>query len=98
MAEGLTKGVKNALAKRDHHSLCKDCGFALPKYPGRYPKCCPSCGTEREVAEAEQAVMLENYRVGMQMVHEGASCVVVEVDEGVAYAETPEGEIVEIRE
>lgn len=27
--------------------MCTECGFPLPKYPGRYPKACPSCGSEK---------------------------------------------------
>ena len=49
---GMTTGVKNALARGDVHSMCADCGFPLPKYPGRYPKACPSCGADKKSDES----------------------------------------------
>ena len=42
----MTPGVLNALNRHPAHHVC-DCGFPLPRYPGRYPKCCPQCGAER---------------------------------------------------
>jgi hypothetical protein len=36
---------------------CAGCGFAMPRYPGRYPAACPKCGgtvERRQVAEAEK--------------------------------------------
>jgi len=48
----MTTGVKNALSRGSVHSMC-DCGFPLPKYPGRYPKACPSCGDERKQPASE---------------------------------------------
>lgn len=53
MDEALTTGVKNALARGDFKAKCAECGFALPKYPGRYPKCCPNCDTPMEEARAK---------------------------------------------
>lgn len=45
--EALTPGAAKALGKLDaaRHRPCSVCGFALPKYPGRYPKACPGCDT-----------------------------------------------------
>lgn len=82
---GITKGVKNALARQEHHSMC-DCGFALPRYPGRYPKSCPSCGGDRETSEARVV------RVG-DRIEEG---VVVEVVGHIAYAEAENGTVWEV--
>lgn len=46
LGEALTAGVKKALAKQPHTTVCA-CGFPMPKYPGRYPKKCPACGEPR---------------------------------------------------
>jgi hypothetical protein len=40
----VTQGVINAMLKRPVRVVCAACGFPVPKYPGRYPKNCPSCG------------------------------------------------------
>lgn len=53
---GMTNGIKNALSKGCVHSMCKDCGFPLPRYPGRYPKSCPSCGEERHPETPHESV------------------------------------------
>lgn len=45
--EGMTRGVLNALNKNRSRSVCDQCGFPLPVYPGRYPSVCPSCGADR---------------------------------------------------
>ena len=42
--EGLTKGIKNAMAKGRVKHNCPDCGFSVPVYGGRYPSKCPECG------------------------------------------------------
>jgi hypothetical protein len=97
---GLTKGVKNALARREHHSMCPDCGFALPRYPGRYPKSCPSCGTERKVEEGSRlgVVAGEIPEIGGTITHvfKGVGTI-VEADVGVAWVECLDGSIEEIR-
>ncbi len=93
---GLTRGIKNALARKEHHSMCANdgCGFALPKYPGRYPKDCPSCGEPRAKAEESDDDSLE---LG-STVHNAdkGRGVIVEVDGHMAYAEYPDGSIEEI--
>lgn len=47
MAKGgvtLTNGILNALIpKKGKKCDCSKCGFGIPVYPGRYPKCCPMC-------------------------------------------------------
>ena len=41
----LTKGVLNAYGKMNKTPKAEcECGFCLPQYSGRYPKCCPICG------------------------------------------------------
>ena len=44
----MTHGIYNAYSRRVDpavlHHICKSCGFYIPKYPGRYPRNCPSCG------------------------------------------------------
>ena len=41
----LSRGAINALQKKDPNKIvCVSCGFALPKYPGRYPCNCGNCG------------------------------------------------------
>ena len=52
VAESATKGVINALMKQKSRTVCKDCGFPLPVYPGRYPKDCPNCGAPLERPDA----------------------------------------------
>ena len=36
--------------------MCNDCGFPLPRYPGRYPKTCPSCGKARHPETPHESV------------------------------------------
>ena len=47
IVEALTAGAARALSKLEgtRHVPCAVCGFALPKYPGRYPSACPQCDT-----------------------------------------------------
>jgi len=96
VANGITKGVKNALARNDHHSMCS-CGFALPKYPGRYPKVCPSCGADRSVPEDDDmgggivSPLSEGMRAGDIFVQDGCKLTVVEIDEGIAYCVDAQG-------
>lgn len=40
----VTYGMRKALDKTGSHAKCPECGFVIPKYPGRYPRYCPSCG------------------------------------------------------
>jgi len=42
----LTPGLENMMRNYPKPSgrNCSECGFGLPKYPGRYPGKCPSCG------------------------------------------------------
>jgi len=98
---GMTRGVKNALARKDHHSMCgtDGCGFALPKYPGRYPKDCPSCGEPRAKAEAPASAPEESFdlELGGTVHHaEKGRGVIVELDGDTAYAEYPDGSVEEI--
>ena len=46
VSEELTPGVLNALNRNRSRTTCKECGFPLPIYPGRYPSRCPHCETE----------------------------------------------------
>lgn len=45
---GMTTGVLNALNKNRSRTVCPECGFPMPVYPGRYPSACPGCGTNRD--------------------------------------------------
>lgn len=59
LEEGMTTGVKKALARMTgdkQRSICPKCGFVLPKYPGRYPSACPSCGEARTKAINRQTM------------------------------------------
>jgi len=40
MTPGAMKAIAKIAAKR---KPCAECGFPLPKYPGRYPSKCPNC-------------------------------------------------------
>lgn len=55
----MTPGVVRALQRHPHHSVC-DCGFPLPRYPGRYPKHCPKCGEERRVPSPEEVARVSD--------------------------------------
>jgi rubrerythrin len=46
MTAGLSKAVQKVVANGDVKHKCGNCGFAIPPYPGRYPKNCPECGNE----------------------------------------------------
>lgn len=43
-----TPGMSNAIRKNinatDPAMECPECGFPIPRYPGRYPKKCGDCG------------------------------------------------------
>ena len=43
--EGMTRGLHRAYGRLEGRHRCEDCGLVLPKYPGRYPKTCPHCGS-----------------------------------------------------
>lgn len=49
--ETFTTGVLNALNKNRNRTVCTECGFPLPVYPGRYPSKCPGCGAELKLNE-----------------------------------------------
>ena len=38
-----TPGLVNAMTRRGVKAV-HDCGFPMPRYPGRYPVNCPHCG------------------------------------------------------
>jgi hypothetical protein len=47
--ENLLPGIVNIHNKtheKNKWHTCKDCEFNVPKYPGRYPRYCPNCGTD----------------------------------------------------
>ncbi len=49
--EQLTPGIRNVMAKKlETKTSCPDCGFAIPRYPGRYPSLCPHCERPLEAA------------------------------------------------
>lgn len=39
----ITKGMAKAMSGLRIHATCS-CGMSIPKYTGRYPAKCPSCG------------------------------------------------------
>lgn len=48
----MTPGMMRAIGKiAANRQPCKDCGFPLPKYPGKYPSKCPNCAADFTVAE-----------------------------------------------
>lgn len=53
--EGFTPGAMRALSKLGGRVPCANCGFALPRYPGRYPKHCPQCDVEMSTAVPSDA-------------------------------------------
>jgi hypothetical protein len=92
----MTQGIKNALSRGSVHSLCTDCGFPLPRYPGRYPKTCPSCGVDKPTATAEEELTLapgEVPDVGDTLTIGERTATVVEVDDDAAYLEWEDGEV-----
>lgn len=57
--EAISKGMLKAYAKKmkegDISYTCKDCGHAMPKYKGRYPKICPNCSADiHKMKEADK--------------------------------------------
>lgn len=57
--EAISKGMLKAYARKmkeeDIHYTCKDCGFDIPKYGGRYPNCCPECNASiQQMKEADK--------------------------------------------
>jgi len=40
----ITAGQYRSLIRGGHVRECDECHQCLPKYKGRYPKCCPGCG------------------------------------------------------
>lgn len=57
--EAISRGMLKAYAKRmkeeDIHYTCKDCGFDIPKYGGRYPNSCPECNSSiKQMKEADK--------------------------------------------
>jgi rubrerythrin len=52
--EAFTPGLKNRLETLPPGVECPACGAILPKYPGRYPATCPSCG--ERVASMKESI------------------------------------------
>jgi hypothetical protein len=42
----VTPGMARVLRKHEMAYSCKGCDMVIPRYPGRYPAACPSCGGE----------------------------------------------------
>lgn len=49
-------GLTNAYSagRTERTDACPQCGFSLPRYPGRYPAKCPSCGCDRCATEVDE--------------------------------------------
>jgi hypothetical protein len=98
LKQGITTGIKNALSRGSVHSMCKDCGFPLPRYPGRYPKTCPSCGEERHPETPHESVEEVSLAPGLvpdigdTVTLDERTATVVYVDEEAAYLEFEDGE------
>lgn len=88
----MTTGVKNALSRGNVHSMCTECGFPLPKYPGRYPKDCPSCGAERK-ADTTNYQPSESDAVGASITIDDRTGTIVEATEDVYCVEWPDGTV-----
>lgn len=90
----MTTGVKTALSRGSVHSMCTDCGFPLPKYPGRYPKACPSCGTERKTSESVELTRVpgETAEEGETITIGGRTGTIVEDRDDELLVEWPDGE------
>lgn len=56
----ITPGMARAGSKTAKF-VCPECGLAVQKYPGAYPKTCPNCGTEFE--KNESARIKQNLRL-----------------------------------
>lgn len=52
----ITRGMANHLLGRADIKLVCPCGYRLPKYRGRYPVKCPSCGNSLFTIQPEQKV------------------------------------------
>lgn len=45
MSPGMVKHYKKMAGESAYHT-CSECDLTIGKYPGRYPKFCPNCGTD----------------------------------------------------
>lgn len=50
----LSTGLIRAMGRQSVKSSCDGCNFPMPVYPGRYPKTCPFCGSERPAIESKE--------------------------------------------
>lgn len=55
-----TLGIRNALHRYSPRLVCPSCDFAVPKYPGRYPKACPECKEPLTSYEARKKKVRES--------------------------------------
>jgi len=54
IAEQLSPGMRNVICRTiSPKYTCPWCGFPIPKYPGRYPKKCPECGSLLDPSDQE---------------------------------------------
>lgn len=51
----VTDGVVNAMVRYGAARQCAECGFGVPKYPGRYPGTCPRCGDKLVITDQAAA-------------------------------------------
>jgi hypothetical protein len=49
----LSRAATAALCGTQKRKACAKCGFAMPKYVGRYPRHCPVCDAETGVPSAK---------------------------------------------
>jgi len=46
LTPGMYRAYDRRLDPERLHHTCRSCGLRVPRYPGRYPRRCPSCGLD----------------------------------------------------
>lgn len=76
-----TPGMSRALGKIKFAGSCSECDFKIPKYSGRYPKCCPECGCDLDLArqESQEQLTLGTHREDIELASRPLSHIAEEV-------------------
>lgn len=61
--EAMTPGLMKRITPEVSRTACGTCGFAVPVYPGRYPKSCPNCEAELDYGGPVDEAVLEDASV-----------------------------------